>query len=187
MCLFDPRPWTLPVPFVGMVVRCFIGLIMLANMNGLYERLRILDVSPVYIFVMNISLLASILLLIGAFCAMRLNNYFCSPNMKMLCLGLASIWALVFVFNASIIVSGFVHCHAPGYQEEVAQQYCHFFGNRKAAEIPDWEGTSWSVYYWISTALALYMACWQTISWFTRFLMVKKIIQRGENSAMNGA
>lgn len=60
MCLFDPRPWKIPVPFVGIIVKSFIGLIMLANTNSLYERLGVLGVSPVYIFVMNLSLVSQL-------------------------------------------------------------------------------------------------------------------------------
>lgn len=93
---------------------------------------------------------------------MRLSNYFCNPDLKTLCLIFASSWSLVFIFNTSIIVTGFVHCHAPSYQQGGGLEYCHFFGNHKVAEIPDWKGTSWSVYYWISVALTLHMACWQT-------------------------
>lgn len=56
MCLLDPRPWKLPVPFVGMIIRSFISLIMLANVNSLYERLGVLGLSAAYIFVFNISM-----------------------------------------------------------------------------------------------------------------------------------
>lgn len=60
MCLLDPRPWKLPVPFVGMITRSFIGLIMLANVNTIYERLEILGLSSVYIFMFNICVVSQL-------------------------------------------------------------------------------------------------------------------------------
>lgn len=103
------------------------------------------------------------------FCAQRLRNYIFNPNVKILCISFALLWATVLIFNTGVIVSGFVFCHAPGLQQEAELRYCHFFGNRKIAEIPDWESTSWRVYYWISLSLALTMACWQTFVTFSPF------------------
>ncbi|KAL9489592.1 hypothetical protein ACSS6W_001869 [Trichoderma asperelloides] len=186
MCLFDTRPWKLPVPFVGMITRSFIGLIMLANVNTIYERLEILGLSSVYIFMFNICVLATILLLISMFCAQRLRNYFFNPDVKIMCFSFATLWSVVFIFNTGIIMSGFVYCLAPNFQREGEMKYCHFFGNRAMPQIPDWKGAAWPVYYWTSVALTLTMACWQMISWFSWYLTIRKMLQRRGDSTPNG-
>lgn len=58
MYILDSRPWKLPAPFVGMMFKAFFGLILLANANAVYERLEILGIGAVYIFLLNISLVS---------------------------------------------------------------------------------------------------------------------------------
>lgn len=140
------------------------------------------------------------------FCAQRLRNYFFNPDVKIMCFSFATLWSVVFIFNTGIIMSGFVYCLAPDFQREGEMKYCHFFGNRAMAQIPDWKGAAWPVYYWTSVALTLIMACWQMfvafspllhtkqkltwvgrISWFSWYLTIRKMLQRRVDSTANGA
>lgn len=58
MYCINPRPWKLPTPFVAIIFKGFIGLIMLANANAAYERLEILSVSSDYMFAANIAVVS---------------------------------------------------------------------------------------------------------------------------------
>lgn len=101
------------------------------------------------------------------FCAQRWRNYFISPDVKTFCFTFALLWGTVFTSNFGTIVSGFISCHAPGFQQEAELKYCRFFGNREIAKFPDWERTGWIVYYWVIIAFALIMACWQMFVTFS--------------------
>jgi hypothetical protein len=58
MSCFNPRPWKLPAPFVGLVFRSFLGLMMLAHANVVYERLEILRIATIFIFITNTALVS---------------------------------------------------------------------------------------------------------------------------------
>ncbi|KAM0465053.1 hypothetical protein ACHAPV_002046 [Trichoderma viride] len=153
-CL-NPRPWKLPVPFVATMFRAFFGLIMLANANAVYERLEILTFSADYALTTNVTFMCMILAMIAMFCEQRWRNNYFNRDVKVFCLGFTVLWGMVFASNLGIIVSCFIVCHIPSSQHEAEAKYCHFFGNRKIAEIPDWQGAGWLVYHWSIVAITL--------------------------------
>lgn len=103
-----------------------------------------------------------ILAMIAMFCEQRWRNNYFNRDVKVFCLGFTVLWGMVFASNLGIIVSCFIVCHIPSSQHEAEAKYCHFFGNRKIAEIPDWQGAGWLVYHWSIVAITLSIACWQT-------------------------
>ncbi|KAM0246359.1 hypothetical protein ACHAQJ_010253, partial [Trichoderma viride] len=161
MFLFDPRPWKIPVPFVGMVMRSFAALILLANANPLYDKLEILGSASFYIYLVNLAMIAIIFTTLSVFAAQRLRNYAYDSAVSIFTFTFSLLWAAAFIFNAAVAVSGFVKCHAPGFQKDDELKYCYFFGNHKLAKVHGWDGKTWPTYYWISFATFLIMSCWQ--------------------------
>lgn len=176
-CL-NPSPWKLPSPFVAIMFRAFCGLIMLAHVSAVYERLEIFSISADYVFTTNITFTCVILAMIAMFCEQRWRNNFFNRDVKVFCFLFALLWGMVFTSNFGVIVSCFVICHVPRYQHEAEAKYCHFFGNRKIAEIPDWQGAGWLVYFWIVMTVTLSIACWQTISWLHWFFRIRDLLRR---------
>lgn len=103
-----------------------------------------------------------ILAMIAMFCEQRWRNNYFNSDVKGFCFNFALLWGMVFTSNMGFIVSGFVICHVPRYQNEAEAKYCRVFGNRKIANFPKWQRASWIVYYWTIMAITLGIACWQT-------------------------
>ncbi|KAL7923085.1 hypothetical protein ACQKWADRAFT_66609 [Trichoderma austrokoningii] len=181
MCYFDTRPWKLPAPFVGLIFRSFVTLLLLANAGAAYERLNIFGIYSVLVFILNSGMIYMILCTIALFCAKRWRNHFFSADVKVYCITFAVLWTLVFVSNLGYIMAGFIICNVPRFQHDAESKYCHFFGNRGNS---DWKTTGWPVYYWSSIVVTMIMACWQMISWFFWFNKVRDILRR-RNAAMD--
>lgn len=99
--------------------------------------------------------------MIAMFCEQRWRNNYFSSGVKAFCFNFALLWGVVFASNIGLIVSSFIICHVPKYQDEAEARYCRFFGNRTIAEFPEWQRAGWIMYHWTVVAIALSIACWQ--------------------------
>lgn len=181
--LDDTTLWRLPVPFVGPVLRTFGGLLLLANVNALYEKMGIFGYQRALpIYALNLILvraaccmapgkrtancfqIGSIFLAISVFCARRLPNYELDLTTGFAVGTVTVLWAVTFALNMGIVLAGFARCNAPRLCKHFpldSGSYCHFFGNPKLAEKSGWDGKAWPTYYRISLALFLMVAFYQ--------------------------
>ncbi|KAL6871261.1 hypothetical protein J3F83DRAFT_714190 [Trichoderma novae-zelandiae] len=179
--LDDTTPWQLPVPFVGPVLRTFGGLLLLANVNALYERMGIFGYLRAFpIYSINLVLIGLLFLTISVFCSRRLPNYEYDWVTVFATLTVTILWVVTFCLNTGIVVAGFARCNAPRLRNHSpwdSGSYCHFFGNPDLAEKSGWDGKAWPAYYWASLALFLMVAFWQMLNWYLWFRRVLPIVR----------
>ena len=181
--LDDTTPWQLPVPFVGPVLRTFGGLLLLANVNALYERMGIFGYQKAFpIYALNLVLVRAdrykasgeraancfqiglVFLAISVFCSRRLANYYHDWVTVGTTLTVTILWVVIFALNMGIVIAGFVRCNVRHLRKNSpldSGSYCHFFGNPELAEKSGWDGKAWPAYYWANLALFLMVAFWQ--------------------------
>ncbi|KAH0494444.1 hypothetical protein TgHK011_001062 [Trichoderma gracile] len=185
--LDDTTPWHLPVPFVGPVLRTFGGLLLLVNVNALYEKMEIFGYQRAFpIYALNLLLAGLIFLTISVFCSRRLDNYEHELITVVSTATVTVLWALTFSLNMGIVIAGFVRCNAPRFRKNSpldSGSYCHFFGNSELAEKSGWDGKAWPAYYWASVALCLMVAFWQVLNWYIWFRRILPIVRNERRQA----
>ncbi|PTB67603.1 hypothetical protein BBK36DRAFT_3612 [Trichoderma citrinoviride] len=179
--LDDTTPWQLPVPFVGPVLRTFGGLLLLANVNALYERMGIFGYQKAFpIYALNLVLIGLVFLAISVFCSRRLANYYHDWVTVGTTLTVTILWVVIFALNMGIVIAGFVRCNVRHLRKNSpldSGSYCHFFGNPELAEKSGWDGKAWPAYYWANLALFLMVAFWQLLNWYQWFRRVLPIVR----------
>ncbi|TFB04718.1 hypothetical protein CCMA1212_003088 [Trichoderma ghanense] len=189
--LGDTTPWHLPVPFVGPVLRTFGGLLLLANVNALYERMGIFGYQRAFpIYALNLVLIGSVFLAISVMCSRRLPNYVYDMITVTATATVTVLWAVIFALNVGIVIAGFARCNVPRLQKHSpldSGSYCHFFGNPDLAEKSGWDGKAWPAYYWASLALFLMVAFWQVLNWYIWLRRVLPIVRNERRQAARQA
>ncbi|KAL6891631.1 hypothetical protein HDV57DRAFT_513996 [Trichoderma longibrachiatum] len=189
--LDDTTLWRLPVPFVGPVLRTFGGLLLLANVNALYEKMGIFGYQRALpIYALNLILIGSIFLAISVSCARRLPNYELDLTTGFAVGTVTVLWAVTFALNMGIVLAGFARCNAPRLCKHFpldSGSYCHFFGNPKLAEKSGWDGKAWPTYYRISLALFLMVAFYQVLNWYIWFRRVLPVVRNQRRQAARQA
>ncbi|OTA04040.1 hypothetical protein A9Z42_0045790 [Trichoderma parareesei] len=185
--LDDTKPWHLPMPFVGPVLRTFGGLLLLTNVNALYEKMGIFGYQRAFpIYALNLVLIGLIFLVISVFCSRRLNNYEHDWITVFTTASVTVLWAITFSLNMGIVVAGFVRCNAPRLRKHPpfdSGSYCHFFGNPELAERSGRDGRAWPAYYWASLALFLAVGFCQVLNWYIWFRTILPIVRNERRRA----
>lgn len=180
MFFCEPIPWRIPVPFVGPALRTMAALILLANVNALYDKMEIFGVKiclPIY--ATNLCLIGAIFLVLCIFAALKQHDFAIDYDTLWATITVSILWTITAGFNIGIVITAMVHCHNPRFKYDAELRYCHFFGNAHLARAHGWAGKSWPLYYWVSVVSALVMAFWQMLNWILWIKRVRRVIIYG--------
>ncbi|KAL7963703.1 hypothetical protein V8C34DRAFT_5283 [Trichoderma compactum] len=177
MFFCEPIPWRIPVPFVGPALRTMAALILLANVNALYDKMVIFGVKiclPIY--VTNLGLIGAIFLALCIFAALKQQDFAIDRETLTATITVSILWTITACFNTAILIVAFVKCHSNRFRTDEELRYCHFFGNAPLARAHGFAGKSWPLYYWVSVVSALVMAFWQMLNWLNWIREVRRVI-----------
>ncbi|KAL6699037.1 hypothetical protein J3F84DRAFT_345938 [Trichoderma pleuroticola] len=138
------------------------ALILLANVNALYDKMEIFGVKiclPIY--TTNLGLIGAIFLALCVFAALKKHDFAIDRDTLWATITVTILWTATAGFNIGIVIVAFVKCHSPRFKTDNELRYCHFFGNAPLARSHGWTGKGWPLYYWASVVSALVMAFWQ--------------------------